>query len=76
MSEDARIDPRTVATLYWQSNALTTRLDLIHTRLDLIQTRLDLIQTLVFYTLVLHANHEFTQVFCFPEFSVGILKPE
>jgi hypothetical protein len=30
--------------IYWLSDALTTRLDLIHTRLDLIHTRLDLIQ--------------------------------
>ena len=30
---------------HWQSDALTTWLDLIHIRLDLIHTRLDLIQT-------------------------------
>jgi hypothetical protein len=41
VSENAGIEPRTVATT---SDALTTRLDLIHNRLDLIHTRLDLIQ--------------------------------
>jgi hypothetical protein len=46
VSEDAGIEPRTVAT-----SALTVRrsshtwLDLIHTRLDLIHTSLDLIHT-------------------------------
>jgi hypothetical protein len=37
VSEDAGIEPRTVATIrHWLSDALTTRLDLIHTRLDVI----------------------------------------
>jgi hypothetical protein len=31
--------------VHWQSDPLTTRLDLIRTRLDLIRTRLDLIRT-------------------------------
>ena len=31
--------------VYWQSDALTTKLDLIQTKLDLIQTKLDLILT-------------------------------
>jgi len=44
VSEDAGIEPRTVATSHWQSDALTTRLDLIHRRLDLIHNRLDLIR--------------------------------
>ncbi len=30
MSEDTEIEPRTIATWHWQSDALTTRLDLIH----------------------------------------------
>jgi hypothetical protein len=30
VSENAGIEPRTVATLAWQSDALTARLDLIH----------------------------------------------
>jgi hypothetical protein len=45
VSMDAGIEPSSVATLHWQSGALTTRLDLIHTRLDLIHTRLDLIHS-------------------------------
>ncbi len=36
VSEDAGIEPRTVATTALASDALTTRIDLIHTRLDLI----------------------------------------
>ncbi len=36
-------DPGLLRLRHWQSDALTTRLDLIHTRLDLIHTRLDLI---------------------------------
>jgi hypothetical protein len=32
---------------HWQSDTLTTRLDLVYTRLDLIHTRLDLIHTLL-----------------------------
>jgi hypothetical protein len=36
-------DPGPLQLVHWQSDALTTRLDLIHTRLDLIHTRLDLI---------------------------------
>jgi hypothetical protein len=30
MSEDTEIEPRTIATWHWQSDALTTTLDLIH----------------------------------------------
>ncbi len=36
-------NPGLLGLWHWQSDALTTRLDLIHTRLDLIHTRLDLI---------------------------------
>jgi hypothetical protein len=43
VSEDAEIEHRTVATTALLSDALTTRLDLIHARLDLIHARLDLI---------------------------------
>jgi hypothetical protein len=38
-------NPGPLQLVHWQSNALTTRLDLIRTRLDLIRTRLDLIRT-------------------------------
>ncbi len=37
-------NPGQLRLRHWLSDALTTRLDLIHTRLDLIHTRLDLIQ--------------------------------
>jgi hypothetical protein len=40
---DAGIEP--LQLVHWQSDALTTRLDLIRSRLDLIRTRLDLIRT-------------------------------
>ncbi len=36
-------NPGLLLLRHWQSDALTTRLDLIHTRLDLIHDRLDLI---------------------------------
>ncbi len=42
-SEDAGIEPRTVATLALTARRSTTRLDLVHSRLDLIHARLDLI---------------------------------
>jgi hypothetical protein len=45
VSEDAGIQPRIVATWHCLSDALTTRLDLIHNRLDLIHSRLDLIHS-------------------------------
>jgi hypothetical protein len=46
VSEDAEIEPKTVATTALAVNALTTRLDLIHnSAIDLINTRLDLIHT-------------------------------
>jgi hypothetical protein len=47
VSEDAGIEPRTVATIrHWLSDALTPiRLDLIHTRQDLNHTRQDLVHT-------------------------------
>ncbi len=47
MPTDAGIEPRTVAAgalAALQSNALTTKLDLIRTKLDLIRTKLDLIR--------------------------------
>ncbi len=37
-------NPGPLQLVHWQSDALTTRLDLIRSRLDLIRTRLDLIQ--------------------------------
>jgi hypothetical protein len=37
-------NPGPLLPVHWQSDALTTRLDLIRIRLDLIRTRLDLIQ--------------------------------
>jgi hypothetical protein len=41
VTENAGIGARTVATIrHWLSDALSTRLDLIHSRLDLIHTRL------------------------------------
>jgi hypothetical protein len=46
------IEPRTVATTgvrHWLSNALTTRLDLIHTRLDLFRKKNGRIQLLSFF---------------------------
>jgi hypothetical protein len=36
-------NPGLLRLRHWQSDALTTRLDLVHNRLDLIHTRLDLI---------------------------------
>ncbi len=38
-------NPGPLQLVHWQSDALTTRLDLIRIRLDLIRTRLDLIRT-------------------------------
>jgi hypothetical protein len=38
VSEDAGIEPRTVAPLALPANALTTQLDLNHSQLDLIHT--------------------------------------
>jgi hypothetical protein len=38
-------NPGQLRLRHWLSDALTTRLDLIHTRIDLIHTRLDLIHT-------------------------------
>jgi hypothetical protein len=38
-------NPGPLQLVHWQSDALTTRLDLIRTGLDLIRTRLDLIRT-------------------------------
>jgi hypothetical protein len=38
-------NPGPLQLVHWQSDALTTRLDLIRSRLDLIRTRLDLIRT-------------------------------
>ncbi len=43
VSEDGRIEPRTVATLALALDALTTQQDLIQNRLDLIHNRLDFI---------------------------------
>jgi hypothetical protein len=37
-------NPGPLQLVHWQSDALTTRLDLIRIRLDLISTRLDLIR--------------------------------
>jgi hypothetical protein len=37
-------NPGPLQLVHWQSETLTTRLDLIRTRLDLIRTRLDLIR--------------------------------
>ena len=37
-------NPGPLQLVHWQSDALTTRLDLIRSRLDLIRTRLDLIR--------------------------------
>jgi hypothetical protein len=46
VSEDAGIEPRTVATTALAvTDAVINRLDLIHIRLDLIHTRLGLIHT-------------------------------
>jgi hypothetical protein len=38
-------NPGPLQLVHWQSDALTTRLDLIRSRLDLISARLDLIRT-------------------------------
>ncbi len=38
-------NPGPLQLVHWQSDALTTRLDLIRARLDLIRTRLDLIRS-------------------------------
>ena len=38
-------NPGPLQLVHWQSDALTTRLDLIRSRLDLIRSRLDLIRT-------------------------------
>jgi hypothetical protein len=38
-------NPGPLQLVHWQSDALTTRLDLIRIKLDLIRTRLDLIRT-------------------------------
>jgi hypothetical protein len=38
-------NPGPLQLVHWQSDALTTRLDLIRSRLDLIRTRLDLIRS-------------------------------
>ncbi len=38
-------NPGPLQLVHWQSDALTTKLDLIRSRLDLIRTRLDLIRT-------------------------------
>ncbi len=40
-------NPGQLRLRHWLSDALTTRLHLIHTRIDLIHTRLDLIHTRV-----------------------------
>ncbi len=39
-------NPGPLQLVHWQSDTLTTRLDLIRNRLDLIRTRLDLIRTI------------------------------
>ena len=73
VSEDAWIEPRTVATtalavaLTTRIDLIQTRLDRIHTRLDLIYTRLDLIHTrldLIHTRIVLiHSRLDFIQFF-------------
>ena len=48
VSEDAAIEPELLWLRHWQSDALTTRLDLIHnSAIDLIHTQLDLIHILL-----------------------------
>ncbi len=48
-----RLNPGLLRIWPWQSDALTTRLDLIHARLDLIHTRLDLIHSRLY---LIHAR--------------------
>ncbi len=72
VSEDAGIEPRTVATsaltvkrsTHTRLDLIHTRLYLIHTRLDLIHTRLDLIHKLVVGQLPSNASLFLALLFC------------